>query len=141
QKVTARAGRLHPGAFVGPGPGPGRPRRPPLGEGAQDVARGGHDYRKLYAAYRSATEHTGSPTAILAKTIKGWTLGPEIEARNATHQIKKMNAAQLKLLRDRLYLEEEIPDAALEAGEPPFFRPAADSVEYEDMMSRRQALN
>ena len=50
---------------------------------------------------------------ILAKTIKGWTLGPEIEARNATHQIKKMTKAQLLALRDRLYLNEEIPDEAL----------------------------
>jgi pyruvate dehydrogenase E1 component len=106
-----------------------------------NLPRGGHDYRKLYAAYKAATETTGQPTVILAKTIKGWTLGPEIEARNSTHQIKKMNAAQLKLLRDRLYLEEEIPDSALEQGEPPFFRPAPDSVEYQYMMERRQALN
>jgi pyruvate dehydrogenase E1 component len=107
----------------------------------RNLPRGGHDYRKLYAAYKAATETTGQPTVILAKTIKGWTLGPEIEARNSTHQIKKMNAAQLKLLRDRLYLEEEIPDSALESGEPPFFRPSPDSVEYQYMMERRQALN
>ena len=106
-----------------------------------NLPRGGHDYRKLYAAYKAATETTGQPTVILAKTIKGWTLGPEIEARNSTHQIKKMNAAQLKLLRDRLYLQEEIPDSALEGGEPPFFRPSADSVEYRYMVERRQALS
>ncbi|HUE57978.1 MAG TPA: pyruvate dehydrogenase (acetyl-transferring), homodimeric type [Acidimicrobiales bacterium] len=107
----------------------------------RNLPRGGHDYRKLYAAYKAATETTGQPTVILAKTIKGWTLGPEIEARNSTHQIKKMNAAQLKLLRDRLYLEEEIPDSALEQGEPPFFRPSPDSVEYQYMVERRQALS
>ncbi|MBV9660281.1 MAG: pyruvate dehydrogenase (acetyl-transferring), homodimeric type [Acidimicrobiales bacterium] len=107
----------------------------------RNLPRGGHDYRKLYAAYKAATEITGQPTVILAKTIKGWTLGPEIEARNSTHQIKKMTAAQLKLLRDRLYLEEEIPDSALERGEPPFFRPTPDSVEYRYMVERRQALN
>jgi len=107
----------------------------------RNLPRGGHDYRKLYAAYKAATETTGQPTVILAKTIKGWTLGPEIEARNSTHQIKKMNAAQLKLLRDRLYLQEEIPDEALEQGEPPFFRPSPDSVEYQYMMERRAALN
>ena len=56
------------------------------------LPRGGHDYRKLYAAYKAATEHEGSPTVILAKTVKGWTLGPSVEARNATHQIKKMTA-------------------------------------------------
>jgi pyruvate dehydrogenase E1 component len=106
-----------------------------------NLPRGGHDYRKLYAAYKAATETTGQPTVILAKTIKGWTLGPEIEARNSTHQIKKMNAAQLKLLRDRLYLQEEIPDSELEKGEPPFFRPSAESSEYQYMVERRRALN
>jgi pyruvate dehydrogenase E1 component len=107
----------------------------------RNLPRGGHDYRKLYAAYKAATETTGQPTVILAKTIKGWTLGPEIEARNSTHQIKKMNAAQLKLLRDRLYLHEEIPDSALERGEPPFYCPTSDSVEYQYMLERRRALN
>ena len=56
------------------------------------LPRGGHDYRKLYAAYKMAVEHEGSPTVILAKTIKGWTLGAGIESRNATHQIKKLTA-------------------------------------------------
>jgi pyruvate dehydrogenase E1 component len=107
----------------------------------RNLPRGGHDYRKLYAAYKAATETTGQPTVILAKTVKGWTLGPEIEARNSTHQIKKMTAAQLKLLRDRLYLQDEISDAALEKGEPPFYCPPADSVEYQYMMERRQGLN
>ena len=71
-------------------------------EDLQRLPRGGHDYRKLYAAYKAAVEHEGSPTAILAKTVKGWTLGAEFEARNATHQIKKMTAAELKMFRDRL---------------------------------------
>ncbi|MDQ6783210.1 MAG: pyruvate dehydrogenase (acetyl-transferring), homodimeric type [Actinomycetota bacterium] len=106
----------------------------------RNLPRGGHDYRKLYAAYKAATETTGQPTVILAKTIKGWTLGPDIEARNSTHQIKKMNAKQLKALRDRLFLNDEIPDEALTAGKPPFFKPAPDSPEYEYMISRRQAL-
>ncbi|MHB1534218.1 MAG: pyruvate dehydrogenase (acetyl-transferring), homodimeric type [Acidimicrobiales bacterium] len=106
------------------------------------LPRGGHDYRKLYAAYKAATETTGQPTVILAKTIKGWTLGPEIEARNSTHQIKKMTPPQLKLLRDRLHLNEEIPDELLENGqEPPFFSPSPDSVEHQYMVERRQALS
>ena len=106
------------------------------------LPRGGHDYRKLYAAYRSASENLGSgrPTVILCKTVKGWTLGPSIEGRNATHQIKKMNADQLRLLRDRLYLQDEIPDSALEADEPPYFRPSETSTEYQYMMERRRAL-
>jgi pyruvate dehydrogenase E1 component len=107
------------------------------------LPRGGHDYRKMYAAYKAAVENLGSgqPTVILAKTIKGWTLGPNIEGRNATHQIKKMTADQLKLMRDRLSLHEEIPDSAFEGDIPPYYRPPADSVEYQYMMERRRALD
>ena len=63
-----------------------------------NLKRGGHDYRKLYAAYKAATEHTGQPTVILAKTIKGWTLGSHFEGRNATHQMKKLTLDDLKAL-------------------------------------------
>jgi pyruvate dehydrogenase E1 component len=107
----------------------------------RNLPRGGHDYRKLYAAYKTATEQTGAPTAILAKTVKGWTLGPGFEGRNATHQIKKMTVAELKTLRDRLHLHDEIPEDALDADAPPYFRPAEDSVEYRYMMDRRKALD
>ena len=111
-------------------------------EDLQSLPRGGHDYRKLYAAYRAAIENTGSgrPTAILCKTVKGWTLGDDIEGRNATHQIKKMTDAQLKTLRDRLHLNEEISDADLDAEDPPYYRPPVDSVEYQYMIERRRAL-
>ncbi|MBM3730041.1 MAG: pyruvate dehydrogenase (acetyl-transferring), homodimeric type [Actinobacteria bacterium] len=107
-----------------------------------NLPRGGHDYRKLYAAFRAAQENLGSgrPTAILCKTIKGWTLGPGFEGRNATHQIKKMTTDQLRTLRERLHLEDEIPDSALEADEPPYYRPSEQSVEYQYMMERRRAL-
>jgi len=107
------------------------------------LPRGGHDYRKLYAAYKAAVENmgTGAPTAILCKTIKGWTLGPEIEGRNATHQIKKMTVDQIRVLRDRLYMQDEIPDNELDATDPPYFRPSEDSAEYRYMMERRQALD
>ena len=107
-----------------------------------NLPRGGHDYRKLYAAYKAATENmgTGAPTAILCKTIKGWTLGPDIEGRNATHQIKKMTKDQLLVLRDRLYMHDEIPDSAFDGDLPPYFRPAEDSIEYQYMMERRKAL-
>ncbi len=108
----------------------------------QSLPRGGHDYRKLYAAYKAAVENLGSgaPTVILCKTIKGWTLGPAIEGRNATHQIKKMNKEQLMVLRDRLDLHDEIPDDAFDDGKLPYFRPAEDSIEYQYMMERRRAL-
>ena len=107
-----------------------------------NLPRGGHDYRKLYAAYKAATENlgTGAPTAILCKTIKGWTLGPDIEGRNATHQIKKMTRAQLLVLRDRLHMQDEIPESAFDGDLPPYFRPAEDSIEYQYMMERRKAL-
>jgi pyruvate dehydrogenase E1 component len=107
----------------------------------RNLPRGGHDYRKLYAAYKAAVEHKGAPTVILAKTIKGWTLGPEIEARNATHQIKKMTKKQLAVLRDRLYLHDEVPDEALDADMPPYYRPAPGTPEHEYLMERRRSLD
>ncbi len=106
------------------------------------LPRGGHDYRKLFAAYQAAIDNLGSgkPTVILAKTIKGWTLGPQVEGRNATHQIKKLNTDQLRAMRDRLHLQEEIPDSALEGDVLPYYRPPVDSVEYQYMMERRRTL-
>ncbi len=108
----------------------------------RNLPRGGHDYRKLYAAYKAATENlgTGAPTVILAKTIKGWTLGEGFEGRNATHQIKKMTKEQLVALRDRLYLQDEIPAESIEADDPPYYIPPEDSVEYQYMIERRKAL-
>ena len=91
----------------------------------RNLPRGGHDYRKLYAAYKAATENLGSgaPTVILCKTIKGWTLGEGFEGRNATHQIKKMTKDQLVALRDRLYLHDEIPEDSIHADDPPYYIP------------------
>jgi pyruvate dehydrogenase E1 component len=141
QKYAVESGAYIREHFFGPDP-----RLRKLVEHLSDdelrtLPRGGHDYRKLYAAYKAATEHQGAPTAILAKTVKGWTLGPEIEARNATHQIKKMTKKQLALLRDRLYLQEEIPESALDADMPPYYRPAEGSPEHEYLMERRRALD
>ncbi|HUZ35118.1 MAG TPA: pyruvate dehydrogenase (acetyl-transferring), homodimeric type [Streptosporangiaceae bacterium] len=104
----------------------------------RNLSRGGHDYRKVYAAFKAATEHVGQPTVILAHTIKGWTLGPDFEGRNATHQMKKLTVAELKAFRDRLYLP--IADAALEAGLPPYYHPGEDSDEITYMRERRAAL-
>ncbi len=104
----------------------------------RNLSRGGHDYRKVYAAFKAATEHVGQPTVILAHTIKGWTLGPDFEARNATHQMKKLTVAELKEFRDRLYLE--IPDRALEAELPPYYHPGEQSEEIQYMKERRAAL-
>jgi pyruvate dehydrogenase E1 component len=108
----------------------------------RNLPRGGHDYRKLYAAFKAATENLGSgaPTVILCKTIKGWTLGEGFEGRNATHQIKKMTKDQLVALRDRLYLHDEIPEDSIQADDPPYYKPPEDSIEFQYMMERRRAL-
>ncbi len=140
QKLAVESGAYIREHFFGPDP-----RLRKMVEDLSDdelvsLPRGGHDYRKLYAAYKLATEQKGAPTVILAKTIKGWTLGPEIEARNATHQIKKMTKAQVRTLRDRLYLTDDIPDAALE-GDPPYIRPAEGSDAMEYLRARGRVLD
>ena len=119
------------------------PRTAALVEGWSDeqiwgLRRGGHDYRKLYAAYKAATEHNGRPTVILAKTIKGWTLGSHFEGRNATHQMKKMSHEDLIQFRDRLHIP--IPDEQIDAKVPPYYHPGVESVEYKYMMERRREL-
>lgn len=102
------------------------------------LGRGGHDHRKIYAAFAAAKAHKGQPTVILAQTVKGWTLGPNFEGRNATHQMKKLTVADLKGFRDRLHLP--IPDKELEDGLPPYFHPGPESEEIQYMHDRRSAL-
>ena len=104
----------------------------------QRLRRGGHDYRKLYAAYKVASELEGAPTVILAKTVKGWTLGESIEARNVTHQAKKMTVTDLRKFRDRLGLP--ISNDALEGDMPPYFQPSEDPDVVEYMRWRRSEL-
>ena len=103
-----------------------------------NLKRGGHDYQKLYAAYQSAMNHKGQPTVILAKTIKGWTLGSHFEGRNATHQMKKLKLEDLKSFRDSLYLE--IDDEKLDEKLPPYFHPGKESPEFQYMMEKRAEL-
>jgi pyruvate dehydrogenase E1 component len=139
QKLSVESGAYIREHFFGPDPRLRRMVDELSDEELVSLPRGGHDYRKLYAAYKLATEQRGAPTVILAKTIKGWTLGPEIESRNATHQIKKMNRAQLMALRDRLYLTDDIPDSALD-GDPPYVRPAEGSEALEYLRARGRVL-
>ena len=102
------------------------------------LPRGGHDYRKVYAAFKAATEHVGQPTVILAKTIKGWTIDA-LEGRNATHQMKKLTKDDLKKFRDRLYLP--ITDAQIDESDvAPFYRPGPDDDEMQYMQERRRQL-
>jgi pyruvate dehydrogenase E1 component len=100
------------------------------------LRRGGHDYRKVYAAFDAATKTQGRPTAILAKTVKGWTLGEHVEGRNITHQAKKMTEQELKVFRDRLELP--ISDAKLK--DAPYYHPGADAPEIQYLQERRAAL-
>jgi pyruvate dehydrogenase E1 component len=145
QKYATESGAYARENFFGPDPRLRKIVEHLSDDEIQALPRGGHDYRKLYAAYKLATEQAGQqtpgqPTVILAKTVKGWTLGPEIEARNATHQIKKMTKAQLLALRDRLYLQDEIPDSALDADQPPYYRPPVGSPAHEYLSARRKVL-
>jgi len=104
------------------------------------LRRGGHDYRKVYAAYKAATEHKGRPTVILAKTIKGYGLGSHFEGRNATHQMKKMTLEDLKRFRDAMRIP--ISDAQLEADpyRPPYYHPGKDDAAIQYLQSRRGEL-
>jgi pyruvate dehydrogenase E1 component len=104
------------------------------------LKRGGHDYRKIYAAYAAALAHKGQPTVILAKTIKGYGLGKAFEGRNATHQMKKLTLENLKSFRDDMGIP--ITDAQLEVDpyQPPYYRPAPGTPEIDYMHERRRAL-
>jgi len=140
QKLAVESGAYIREHFFGPDPRLRRMVEDLSDDDLVNLPRGGHDYRKLYAAYKLATEQKGAPTVILAKTIKGWTLGPLIESRNATHQIKKMTRPQLIALRDRLFLTDDIPDSALAGGDPPYVRPAEGSDAMEYLRARGRVL-
>jgi pyruvate dehydrogenase E1 component len=100
------------------------------------LMRGGHDTRKVYAAYKAAVEHTGQPTVILAKTVKGYGLGEAGEGRNISHQQKKMNEKELREFRARF----NIPISDDVIADTPFYRPPPDSTEAKYLAGRRQAL-
>ena len=104
------------------------------------LKRGGHDYRKVYAAFKAAADHKGQPTVILAKTVKGYGLGPSFEGRNSTHQMKKLTLDNLKMFRDEMRIP--ITDAQLEADPytPPFYHPGANDEAIQYMHERRRAL-
>ncbi|MBW2178580.1 MAG: pyruvate dehydrogenase (acetyl-transferring), homodimeric type, partial [Deltaproteobacteria bacterium] len=100
------------------------------------LRRGGHDPQKVYAAYKMAVEHKGSPTVILAKTIKGYGLGEAGEGRNVTHQQKKLNETELRHFRDRF----DIPISDADITDAPFYMPAQNSLEIKYIRERREAL-
>jgi pyruvate dehydrogenase E1 component len=104
------------------------------------LKRGGHDYKKIYAAYQAAMNHKGQPTVIITKTVKGYGLGKSFEGRNATHQMKKLTLDNLKGFRDEMRVP--ITDAQLEADpyQPPYYHPGADAPEIQYMHERRREL-
>ncbi|EFV12041.2 pyruvate dehydrogenase E1 component [Segniliparus rugosus ATCC BAA-974] len=105
-----------------------------------NLKRGGHDYRKIYAAYRRALDHQGQPTVILAHTIKGYGLGSNFAGRNATHQMKKLTLDDLKNFRDSLRIP--ISDADLERDPylPPYYHPGESAPEIQYLLERRREL-
>src|SRR5258705_1995057 len=136
QKFSVAGGAYIREKFFGPDPRLGRLVDDLTDDDLSKLRRGGHDYRKVFAAYKSAVEHRGAPTVILAKTVKGWTLGPGVEARNITHQAKKLSEAELKIFRDRLELP--IPDDQLK--DAPYYHPGAESEEVQYLHERRRVL-
>lgn len=104
------------------------------------LKRGGHDYRKVFAAFKAAKEHKGQPTVILAKTIKGYGLGPHFEGRNATHQMKKLTLDDLKAFRDAMDIP--VTDAQLEENpyQPPYYNPGEQDETIKYMLERRRSL-
>ena len=105
-------------------------------EQLQKMRRGGHDPEKIFAAYKAAVEHKGAPTAILAKTVKGYGLGEAGEGMNITHQQKKLNEDELRAFRSRF----GIPISDKEVTEAPFYKPPDDSPEIQYLRERRKAL-
>ena len=101
-----------------------------------DLNRGGHDAKKVYAAYAAAQAASNRPTVILAKTIKGYGMGEAGEGRNTTHQQKKMNEEALRVFRDRFGLE--IPDEDIE--KVAYYKPPEDSEELTYLRERREEL-
>ena len=100
------------------------------------LSRGGHDPHKVFAAYMAAVNHTGQPTVILCKTVKGYGMGEAGEGKNITHSAKKMGEDALKAFRDRFNIP--IPDEAI--GDAPFYKPAEDSPEMRYLRERTAAL-
>src|SRR5690606_6557620 len=100
------------------------------------LSRGGHDPRKIYAAYKRAVDHQGQPTVILAKTVKGYGLGQAGEGQNTTHQQKKMELEHMKRFRDRFNIP--IPDDEIE--EIPYIKLDDDSEEKKYLLERRKEL-
>jgi len=136
QKLVVESGAYVRQQFFGTDPRLLRLVEPMSDEALRRLRLGGHDPRKVYAAYKAAFEHKGQPTVILARTIKGYGLGEAGEGKNVTHQQKKLNEDELRIFRSRF----DIPLTDEQCAEVPFYRPSDDSVEMQYLKSRREAL-
>ncbi len=136
QKYTVESGQYTRQHFFGKDP-----RLLKLVEGLSDeqirkLKRGGHDPDKVYAAYKAAVEHRGSPTVIIAKTVKGYGMGESGEGKNITHQQKKLNEDEMRDFRSRF----GIPISDKEVAEEAFYKPKEDSPELTYLHERRKKL-
>src|SRR2546427_6831807 len=136
QKLVVSSGSYVRQSFFGTDPRLLKLVEPLPDQALQRLRLGGHDPKKVYAAYKVAVEHTGSPTVILARTIKGYGLGEAGEGKNVTHQQKKLNEEELLEFRSRF----GIPLSDEDCLEVPFYRPAEDSEEIQYLRARREAL-
>jgi pyruvate dehydrogenase E1 component len=136
QKYTVSSGAYIREHFFGADPRLKEMVRSLSDEQLRKLRRGGHDPEKVYAAYKAAVGNQGSPTVILAKTIKGYGLGEAGEGKNITHQQKKMNEDELREFRTRF----GIPISDEEVAKAPFYRPPEDSPEIEYLKERREKL-
>jgi pyruvate dehydrogenase E1 component len=136
QKLVVESGAYVRQHFFGSDPRLLKLVEPLPDEALRRLRLGGHDPRKVYAAYKAAVEHKGRPTVILARTIKGYGLGEAGEGKNVTHQQKKLNEEELQVFRSRFGIPLNDQDCV----EVPFYRPAEDSIEIQYLRARREAL-
>jgi pyruvate dehydrogenase E1 component len=136
QKYSVESGEYIRNHFFGKDPDVLKMVEKMTDEQLQKMKRGGHDPEKVYGAFKSATEHVGQPTVILAKTIKGYGLGESGEGKNITHQQKKLNEEEMKEFRSRF----GIPISDDDIANAPFFKPSDDSSEMQYLLARRKEL-
>ncbi|MDQ1410708.1 MAG: pyruvate dehydrogenase component, partial [Acidobacteriaceae bacterium] len=136
QKLVVESGAYVRQHFFGSDPRLLRLVEPFSDDALRRLRLGGHDPRKVYAAYKAATEHKGAPTVILARTIKGYGLGEAGEGKNVTHQQKKLNEDELRVFRSRFAVPLNDEDCV----EVPFYRPPENSAEIQYIRERRKAL-
>ncbi len=136
QKLVVSSGDYIRQSFFGSDPRLLKLVEPLPDEALRRLRLGGHDPRKVYAAYKAAFDHQGSPTVILARTIKGYGLGEAGEGKNVTHQQKKLNEDELREFRSRF----GIPMSDDDVSKVPFYRPPEESEEMRYLRARREAL-